>query len=163
MKTILRSAVLLLALAVAACGRKHDHDHAGHDHDHSATHTHVAPHGGTGVMLGEHEFNLEFVRDATAGTLTAYVLDAHMENFVRLPAPGFEVIATVNGVRQPLALGAVGSPATGETIGDTAQFEAQADWLKTTAEFDAVIPAITVRGVTYTDVKFNFPHGNEAH
>jgi hypothetical protein len=161
MKTTRRHLVVLLALALAACGKKHDHDHdhAGHDHGHA----HVAPHGGTAVVLGDEAFHLEFVRDAAAGTLTAYVLDAHMENFVRLPAPGFEVIATAGNARHVLALAAVGSPATGETIGDTAQFEAQADWLKTTAEFDAVVTSITVRGVTFSQVKFNFPKGNEGH
>jgi hypothetical protein len=158
MKTILLFSLLVPAFLVAGCGRKSAHDD--HDHDH-AGHAHVAPHGGTVVVLGDEQFHVEFVRDAAAGTLTAYVLDAHLENFIRLPLPGFEVVATVNGARHPLMLAAVGSPATGETIGDTAQFEAQADWLKTAAEFDAVLTSITVRGMTFSAVQFNFPKGNE--
>jgi len=40
-------------------------------------------------------------------------------------------------------------------------FETQADWLKTIKEFDAMIPAIVVRGTPFKDVKFNFPKGND--
>lgn len=163
MKTPVRCSLLLpvVLFLVTGCGRKptHDHDHESPAHQHE----HVAPHGGTAVVLGDEAFHLEFVRDAESGSLTAYVLDAHLENFIRLPAPDFAVVATVNGAPYPLTLGAVGSPATGETVGDTAQFTVQADWLKTTAEFDAVIPAITVRGVTFPNVRFNFPRGNETN
>jgi hypothetical protein len=51
--------------------------------------------------------------------------------------------------------------ATGEKIGDTSMFEAQADWLKAVKAFDAVLPQIEVRGTTYTNVEFNFPKGND--
>ena len=51
--------------------------------------------------------------------------------------------------------------ATGEKVGDTSQFEAQADWLKTTDTFDGVIKELTVRTKTYKDVKFNFPKGSD--
>ena len=53
------------------------------------------------------------------------------------------------------------NPASGETVGDTSQFEAQADWLRTTPTLDAVLPLLTVRTKTYTDVAFNFPKGND--
>ena len=83
---------LLLALAgvaflATACSKS---DHAAHDHDkktaHSA-HDHTAPHGGTLIEIGEHAYNLELVRDNTAGKLTAYVLDGHAEDFVRIAVP----------------------------------------------------------------------------
>ena len=45
--------------------------------------------------------------------------------------------------------------------GDTALFEAQADWLKTTGNFDATLKSLPIRGTTFTDVKFNFPKGND--
>ncbi len=51
--------------------------------------------------------------------------------------------------------------ATGEKIGDTALFEVQADWLKHTTNFDAVLKQITVRDHTYQNVAFNFPKGND--
>ena len=57
---------------------------------------------------------------------------------------------------------AVADPATGETVGDTALFETQADWLKTVKDFDGTLKkTITIRGTTFADVKFNFPKGND--
>lgn len=152
-----RLALLAVVSALlAACSPQHEPAPTGKPHAH---HVHTAPHGGTLVELGEHQFNLEFVRDAAAGTLTAYVLDAHAENFVRVPLRSFELIAIVGRERWPLALTAVGNPATGETAGDTAEFTAQADWLKITATFDAVLPALEIRGAKFADVKFGFPQG----
>ena len=40
----------------------------------------------------------------------------------------------------------------GETIGDTSQFEAQADWLKNTSEFPGEVPAIDIRGTKFQNV-----------
>lgn len=153
---------LALALAVAAlpaCS-KHDHSAAGHQH---GKHEHKTPHGGTAVVLGDEAYHLELVRDAATGTLQAYVLDGHMEKFIRINAPAIELAATIKGAPQTLALKPVANPATGETASDTSLFEARAEWLKTTAQFDAVVKSITIRGTTFRDVKFNFPKGNEAH
>lgn len=113
------------------------------------------------VELGEHQGNLEFVRDASAGRLTAYVLDAHAENFVRVPLGSFTLTATVAGMAETLTFRPVANTATGEKPGDTSQFEAAAEWLKTAASFDAVLPELTVRGTAFKDVRFNFPKGNE--
>lgn len=157
-KLLLLGAVATIALVGCAKKHDHDHDHAGHGHH---GHDHVAPHGGTVVVLGDEAFHLEFVRDAAAGTLTGYVLDAHLENFIRLAAPEMVLIAIVNGAPQSLSLFAVANPATGETQGDSSEFVGQADWLKTTPEFEAVLATITVRGVTFSDVRFHFPRGNE--
>ena len=109
------------------------------------------------MVLGKEAYHLEFVRDAGSGTLTAFVLDAHMENFVRLPVPTFEVVATVGAERRPLALTAVANRATGETVGDTSQFQAQADWLKTADAFDAQLTALTIRGTSFSSVAFRLP------
>jgi hypothetical protein len=143
-------------LFVSACSKK-----SGDGHAHG--HHHTAPHGGTLVELGEHQFNLEVVRDAAAGTFTAYVLDGHAENFVRVPLPAIPITAMVNGMPQPLLLTASANPATGETVGNTSAFTAQADWLKTTGSFDVTIPALEIRGSTFADVKFNFPKGADDH
>jgi hypothetical protein len=124
-------------------------------------HEHHAPHGGTAVELGEELYHLELVRDASVGKLSAYVLDGELENFIRIPAPSIEIVATVAGQPQTLTLTAVANPATGEKVGDTSLFEATADWLKTTAEFDGVITAVEIKGTKFTAVAFNFPKGNE--
>ena len=124
-------------------------------------HEHVPPHGGTAVELGHEQFHLELVRDVAVGKLTAYVMDGELEKFIRITAPSFSVVAQVGGAAQTLVFQPVANAATGEKPGDTSQFEAAADWLKTTPAFDAVLPEITVRGTAFKDVRFNFPKGNE--
>jgi hypothetical protein len=146
MKSLLPLALsALLLAAVAGCTKSPDHASSG-------GHAHTAPHGGTLVEIGEHAYNLELVRDAAAGKLTAYLLDGHAENFVRLAAPSIELIAFVDGERRPLSLKAVANAATGETVGNTSQFEAQADWLKSTAAFPGTIEAIEIKGTTFRSV-----------
>jgi hypothetical protein len=157
-----RLAPLLLALALpaaitAGCSRTPATAASGQPHKHE----HHPPHGGTPVVLGDEAYHIELVRDAGAGTLQAYVLDGEMENFVRSAAPSIEIDGSAGGAPRTLVLSAVANPATGETAGDTSLFQAQADWLKATGEFDAVIRSVTIRGTTFTGVKFNFPKGND--
>ena len=126
-----------------------------------AKHEHHPPHGGTPVVLGDEVYHVELVLDPATGKLSAYVLDGEMENFIRSAAPSFEMTALVKGELKTLTLHAVPNPATGETVGDTSLFEAQADWLKTTKNFDGVIKHLAIRGTAFTDVEFNFPEGND--
>lgn len=150
MKTLpaLLAAISLLAL-IAGCGRREEKS--------SPEHHHVAPHGGTLVPLGDHEFNLEFVLDAATGTLTAYVLDGHAANFVRIPATSFQVAAKRADGEDTLEFKATANPATGETVGNTAQFAAQADWLKTSGVFDGVLKELAIRSKSYASIAFKFP------
>jgi hypothetical protein len=139
---------MLGVVALAGCGKKSD-GAAGK----SGGHSHVAPHGGTLIELGDHAYSLELVRDAAAGKLTAYVLDGHAENFVRIKSPAFELIAMPGGKYTPLSLKAVANSATGETVGETSQFEVQADWLKTMGEFEGIF-TIEIRGTKFEQVPF---------
>jgi len=107
--------------------------------------------------LGKHEFNLEFVLDAATGSLTAYILDAHASKFLRVPMESMEVIAKAGDKSQTLVLKPVASNATGEKAGDTSQFQAQADWLKSVTAFDGMVKEVTIRGISYTFVAFKFP------
>jgi len=165
MNAKLLTPLVALALMLAACKDKH----AGHDHgkpgdakkESAHQHEHTPPHGGAPVVLGEEEYHLEVVRDAAAGKLQLYVLDGHMDKFVRIAAPAIEVTATHAGAPQTLSFKPVPNSATGEKVGDTALFEAQADWLKTATNFDAVVKFVDVKGKAFKDVKFNFPKGNE--
>ena len=127
----------------------------------SRKHEHKPPHGGTPVVLGKEVYHIEFVLDAADGKLQAYIFDGEMENFIRSALASFEVNAVVNGAPQSLLFRAVANAATGETVGDTALFEAQADWLKSANEFDGRLKSITIRGSTFDEVKFNFPKGND--
>lgn len=137
-------AVLLCLLTLVGCAKPGGGESGGH--------VHKAPHGGTLVEVGDHAYNIELVRDAAAGKLTAYVLDGHAENFVRIKAPSIELIAITGGERKPLTLKAVANSITGETVGDTSQFEAQADWLKSTGVFAGTIPVIEIKGTPFRSV-----------
>ena len=158
---------LLLLAGLSACSKTGPKStaadpHAGHDHA-AHKHEHTPPHGGTAVVLGDEAYHLELVRDAATGKLSLYVLDGHLENFVRIAAPSIEIFATIAGKPTPLVLLPVANAATGEKLGDTSLFETTADWLKTTADFDANVTKIEIRGAGFNAVAFNFPKGNEKH
>jgi len=146
---------LLTAWVLAGCGHQQDHS------SDKAPHLHVAtpPHGGTALPLGD-EYQIEWVLDAPDGKLQTYVLDGEMENFVRIKPPSFDMTVKLPGRQEVLHFVAVANAATGEKIGSTALFEAQADWLKTTSTFDAVLKEINVQGTVFSNVAFHFPKGN---
>lgn len=149
--------IFALALGLlVGCG-----NHQNHVSD-KAPHLHVdtPPHGGTPVALGD-DYQIEWVLDAPAGRLQAYVLDGEMENFVRIAPPSFDLKAKLPVREEVLHFVAVANAATGEKVGSTCLFEAQADWLKATKTFDAVLPEINVEGTVFTNVAFNFPKGND--
>jgi hypothetical protein len=152
---------IVLGLAVgllAGCERQPSH---APPQTSAPRHEHKPPHHGTPIVLGNEEYHVELVLDAPSGRLQAYIMDGELENFVRVPTESFAMTAMLSGQEEVLTFKAVGNRATGEKVGDTALFEAQADWLKTNAAFDAVLRQLTVRGTTYQDVRFNFPKGND--
>jgi hypothetical protein len=158
MKLSLRALLLPVAfiapLFFAGCGKKHD-DHAPRATT-SGGHGHAAPHGGLLVEIGAHQYNLEFVRDPVAGKLTAYALDGHAEHFVRLVQPEIELSVRRGDIGTTLVLKAVANPATGETVGDTSQFEGTAEWLQGSIPFDATVQSVTFRGTTFENVRFTW-------
>jgi hypothetical protein len=89
------------------------------------------------------------------------VLDDDMEEFVRSSSPSFQLLVSGAVPPRTLVLSAVANPATGETVGDTSLFQAQADWLETTGTFNATLRGLTVHGKTLADVSFQFPAGND--
>jgi hypothetical protein len=124
-------------------------------------HEHKPPHGGTPVVLGNEEYHVELVLDAPAATLQAYIMDGELENFVRVTAESFEVAVQSPDQKAALLFKAIPNQATGEAVGDTALFEARADWLKFATNFDGVLRELTVRGTKYQNISFNFPKGND--
>lgn len=157
-------ALVILGALLSGCGapseHAHDHDH-NHEQgaDHSHGHAHVAPHGGAAVVLGEELYHLEFLVDEAAGLLHCYVLDGHMEQFVRIDAPQIVVeIAEEDAV----TLLPVASRATGEAVGDTSHFEAAVSWASTRKNFAATLREITVKGNRFENVAFRYPEGNES-
>lgn len=144
-----------LALVFAGCRESHSPEESG---QHAAGgHAHEAKYGGKLIELGDHEANVELVVDAASGKLTAYILDAHAENFVRLPLESITVVAKAGATDQTLVLKPVGNAATGEKPGDTSQFEASADWIKSTPAFSVVIRELPVKSKTYRDVQATLP------
>ncbi|MES2692629.1 MAG: hypothetical protein V4773_04090 [Verrucomicrobiota bacterium] len=146
MKFLTPLALAAAALLFTACSKN---DHAGHSH---GGHVHTAPHGGTLVEIGEHAYNVELVRDTAAGKLTAYILDGHASDFIRIAAPSIELVAISGGQRRPLSLKAMANAATGETVGNTSQFEAQADWLKSGGEMAGSIDALEIKGTKFSNI-----------
>jgi len=158
--TLRRAATLVaMALMAAIAGGCSKAPPAGAAAPHR--HEHHPPHGGPPVVLGDEVYHVELVRDGDSGVLQAYILDGEMENFIRSSAPSIEIDATFSGRTERLLLAAVANPATGETVGDTSLFQARADWLKATGQFDGVLRSVPVRGTTFSDVRFNFPRGND--
>ena len=127
----------------------------------ASKHEHKPPHAGTAIELGNEQYHIELVRDATAGKLTAYILDGELENFVRITAPAILMNATFPGRVESLRLQAIANSVTGEHLGDTSQFEAQGEWIKTVNTFDGIFPHLQIRSANFTNVAFNFPAGNE--
>jgi hypothetical protein len=149
--------IVAIAVLVVGCGRKGDGIASS---DGPALHKDVPPHGGTPVPLGD-DYNLELVLDPAEGLLSGYVLDDEMEEFIRSPNHSVSIAVNVGGQTRDLILDAVANPATGESIGDTSLFQAKADWLRTFHSFEGRIVSITVRGTTFTGIKFRFPENNE--
>ena len=151
MALVARVPWIAVALVVLpACGEK-EHRHAPAS---VGRHVHTALHGGTLVEIGDHAYNLELLLDPAAGRLTAWVLDAHAENFVRLRPPTIELTVTAGGDQQALTLAAVANSATGETVGDTSQFEAQAAWLKGATGLAGSIGALEIKGAKFERIAF---------
>ena len=144
----------LVALGQAGCG---DHEHG---HSEAGLHHHDPPHGGAGVTLGDEEAHIEFLVDAEAGTVTAWFFTPHMERYLRIKAESFEVLAKRADGEAKLTFTGVANAGTGETVGDTSQFVARADWLAGIEAFDALLPEVSIQGRVYRSVAFNYPKGN---
>lgn len=158
---------LILAAAltsVTGCGdgHRHDHDHD-HDHDHahddgtSDGHRHASPHGGVAIALGDHQFHLDVLADTHTGTLKAWILDAHAENFVRIAASNLAVTVLAPGRTSVVTLVAQANPATGETVGATSHFQGNSEDLRDLPRFDGVVPSLEIRGTTFRDIRFAYP------
>jgi len=128
-------------------------------------HEHKAPHKGTLIVLADEFAHLELVLDGKAGKLTAYVLDGEAERFVRIQQKQIDLRLSLEdkeGKKEVLvSLKAVANVLTGETEGNTSQFEGEAAALKDVKRFAGVVAALAVKGSEFKDVQFRYPEGNE--
>lgn len=150
---------LVFAICLIGCGSEEPHSHD-HGHSHSEPHYHEPPHGGAGVTLGDEDAHIEFLTDSETEIFYAWFFKPHMSSYLRVKFESFNIVVKRPDGEVQLKFVAVANPGTGETVGDTSQFVAKAEWIGEEKSFDAVLPEITVLGKVYRNVAFNYPKGN---
>ncbi len=161
MNRIANCLAALTVLFLAACRDSVDNPRSAAVSGARPVHEHLPPHGGTAIVLGSEAFHLELVREKETGVLKMFVLDGHMEKFVRISQETIEVEIQADGFLTDTVFLAVATAATGETVGDTSLYETSADWVKTLDRFRGVISKIRIRENSFTNTVFSFPEGNE--
>lgn len=150
------SFALLAFLFFVGCSGEQGHNHSeGHSHGHA----HHAPHGGALTMLGNHAFQLELLPNPEEGRLGLYVLDGGAENFVRVANEGFEGVARFGGEEWTLRFTAVANAATGESVGDSSYFVAEAEAVSKLPKFDLTFAKLEIRGQVFESVTLPYPEG----
>jgi hypothetical protein len=127
------------------------------------SHEHHAPHHGSLQVMGEEFAHYELTLDPASGTLTVYVLDGEAEKPVRVKAKVLLFKLTPRGTKKPVRVvaKAVANELTGETVGDTSQFEATVTVLKGVTAVDGVLLLGEVKGRVFKNLKIKHPEGNE--
>jgi hypothetical protein len=127
-------------------------------------HEHHAPHKGSLQVLGEEFSHYELCLDSATGALTVYVLDGEAEHSVRVKQKQlvFKLKARgAAGAPVKVVAKAVANELTGETVGDTSQFDALVPALKGATAFDGVLLLGQVKGQSFKNLKIKHPEGNE--
>jgi hypothetical protein len=126
-----------------------------------ADHAHKTPHGGTPVLVANHKFHLELVRDGAAGLIQAYVLDDALKKSVAVRETNFTLRATFAGRSESVDFKRAQNVADKKLPAASSLFEARAEWIKSAKNFNGVIPAITLNGQSFTNITFPFPKGTQ--
>jgi hypothetical protein len=126
-----------------------------------ADHAHKTPHGGTPVLVADHKFHLELVRDGTAGLMQAYVLDDALKKSVAVRETNFTLRVTFAGRTESVEFKRAPVGSDKKLPAASSLFEARADWIKSATNFHGVIPAITLNGQSFTNIRFTFPKGTQ--
>ena len=124
-------------------------------------HEHKPPHKGTLVVFGEDFCHVELVFDPASGKLSGFVLDGEAENPVRIVQKTIRMKLKINEKQVSIVLNAAANPLTGETVGDTSEFSAVITGLKGLSRFSGTIVYANIKGVTFKNVDFMYPEGNE--
>jgi hypothetical protein len=127
----------------------------------AADHAHGPPHGGTPVLVAEHKFHLELVRDGAAGLMQAYVLGDHLEKYIAVRETNFTLQATFAGRTESVVFKRAPNPSDKKLPVASSLFEARADWIKGATNFNGVIPTIMLNRQTFTNITFAFPKGTQ--
>lgn len=150
---------MVLGLVVVVSGCRKSASNSDGDGQEGHSHSHAAKNGGVLIELGDHQYNMELLLDADSGVATVWFLDGHAEEYVRVKQASFDVDVESNGEARQLSFAAVANSATGETAEESSQFEARAEWLKTTREFTAKLGVLEVGGQSYQGLQFLYPGG----
>ena len=130
-------------------------------HEHVAHH-HEPPHGGTVIELGQEAYHLELVLESERGPLICYVMDGHLEQFIRLSQTSIVCdVELADGTQTNLVFMATANRATGEQVGDTAEFHADIQPWVPINRFEGKIREVHIQDQSFTDVAFKYPEGNE--
>ena len=125
-------------------------------------HHHDPPHGGSLIQLGNEQYHLELVMDQDLTLMRCYVLDGHVEHFIRLAQEEILCETTLSsGLKTNLVFQAIASRSTGETVGDTAEFQADLAPLNGENTFEGIIQEVHIQNSSFTKIPFSFPGGNE--
>lgn len=111
------------------------------------------------MQVGDHGFHLELVSDPIDGKMHAYVLDDHMEKYVKVSLTTFEIVAKTANQEQRLTFNAVTNPPSGSAT-NTSLFSASASNVASLTNFEGVIPRIILDGRTFENVTFSYPKGS---
>jgi hypothetical protein len=149
MKIISLSLITLTAFWMNSCSKS---KHQAHDHPEEESHHHVHSSlmGGTLIEIGDHAFNIEFLKKEN-GVWSLYILDAHAENFVRIKSPQINAFWVDGGLKTPIQFQAIANPATGETVGETSQFDFEA--IDANASGEILIPSLKISTKEFVDVR----------
>ena len=156
MKFIKNLSILPCLFFFFSCGENQNNESHG-------AHVHHSIHGGQLVELGKHGsgFNLELVLHEQ-GFLQIYVLDAHVENFVRISANSIDIeITDQNGSTRNIICEPIEDPITGETVGNTSLFTST-ERINKLLPLKGVINKIDIMEFPYENVEINFSGKAEA-
>lgn len=129
-----------------------------------AAHVHHPPHRGSLQVFGKEMAHMELVMDGKTGKLTAYALDGEAEHPVRLAQASIKIRVLRSIPQRPpfnLVLHAVANPLTGETVGDSSQYEADNEHLIGLSSFEGTFGPVNIRGIKFPSNKIKYPEGNE--
>jgi hypothetical protein len=127
-------------------------------------HEHKPPHHGSLQVFGKELAHLELLLDAKTGKLTAYALDGEAEHSVRLVQASIKIRVLRSIPQRPpftVVLHAVANPLTGETVGDSSQFEGDNGRLAGLTAFEGQCEKVTLRGLKFPSTRIKYPEGNE--
>ena len=124
-------------------------------------HEHHPPHRGALVELGKEFAHVELLLNPATGVLTAFILDGEAENPVDVSQSFILIKTKTKAASFTVRLKPVASPLTGETVGNTSQYQGSSAKLKGVVKFEGNIVRIKAKGMDFKDVWFLYPEGNE--